>query len=284
MKKLNLLAVLAISVSLATFTTSCTNDETDNASLTVTAQDETQLSSISDDVVSSADDVITTIEAGNYAAAPSASAAQKVPTPRIIEGVIVTYDKTGNEFPKTITLDYGTTGLTGKRGNVFKGKITIVVTGKLFVAGSMRTYSFDNFSVNDNVVKGSKKVTNTGNNSWSIEVKDTVVRTDGKTVIWNSNRTRTRNLNGTPLDFSDDTLSFEGTASGVNAKGVAYTIEITKPLIISGFWPVFVKGTTLLTSEKRTVVIDYGDGNKDMIATATSNGVTKEFTLRGVKN
>ena len=288
MKKLNLFAILAVSVSLAAFTTSCNSDEPDEAALTITAQDETQVSSISDDVVSSADDVITTIEAGNYAAAPSASAAQKVPSPRNIEGVIVTYDKTGNEFPKTITLDYGTTGLTGKRGNVFKGKVIIVITGRMDVAGSMRTYTFENFTVNDNQVKGSKSVTfngvTSGKPSWSIVVKDTVVRTDGKTVIWNATRTRTRDNNGTPLIALDDTFSFSGTASGVNAKGVAYTIEITKPLVMSVVWPVFVEGTTLLTSEKRTVVVDYGDGTKDLKATATVNGVTKEFTLRGGKN
>lgn len=291
MKRLNLFAILAIFVSLATFTTSCNTEDPDDAALTVTAQDETQVSSFSDDVVSSADDVITTIEEGNYAAAPSASvsASQKVPTPRNIDGVIVTYDKTGNEFPKTITLDYGTTGLTGKRGNVFKGKIIVFITGRMNVSGSMRTYTFDNFSVNDNLIKGSKSVTFNGENvagkpTWSVVVKDTVVRTDGKTVIWNSSRIRTRDNNGTPLIALDDTFYFEGTASGVNAKGVAYTIEITKPLVMSVVWPVFIEGTTLMTSEKRTVVIDYGNGTKDYKATATVNGVTKVFTLRGGKN
>lgn len=288
MKKLNLFAILVVSVSLATFTTSCNSNEPDQASLTITAQDESQVSSISDDVVSSADDIIETVEAGNYAAAPSASAAQKVPTPHNIDGVIVTYDKTGNEFPKTITLDYGTTGLTGKRGNVFKGKIIIVITGRMTVSGSSRTYSFDNFSVNDNVVKGTKSVTFSGlvsgKPTWSIVVKDTVVRTDGKTVIWNAARTRTFDNNGTPLVKADDTFSFVGNASGVNAAGVSYTIETTKPLVMSVVWPVFIEGTTLLTTEKRTVVVDYGDGTKDLKATATVNGVTKEFTLRGVRN
>lgn len=287
MKKLNLIAILVVSVSLATFTTSCNSDEPDQASLTITAQDESQVSSISDDVVSNADDIVEQIEAGNYAAAPSASAAQKVPSPRNIDGVIVTYDKTGNEFPKTITLDYGTTGLTGKRGNVFKGKIIIVITGRMTVSGSSRTYTFDNFSVNDNVVKGTKSVTFSGivsgKPTWAIVVIDTVVRTDGKTVIWNATRTRTHDNNGTPAIKADDTFSFVGDASGVNAAGVSYTIQITKPLVISVVWPVFIEGTTLLTSEKRTVVVDYGDGTKDMKATATVNGVTKEFALRGGK-
>lgn len=287
MKKLNLIAILVVSVSLATFTTSCNSDEPNQASLTITAQDESQVSSISDDVVSNADDIVEQIEAGNYAAAPSASAAQKVPSPRNIDGVIVTYDKTGNEFPKTITLDYGTTGLTGKRGNVFKGKIIIVITGRMTVSGSSRTYTFDNFSVNDNVVKGTKSVTFSGivsgKPTWAIVVKDTVVRTDGKTVIWNATRTRTHDNNGTPAIKADDTFSFVGDASGVNAAGVSYTIQITKPLVISVVWPVFIEGTTLLTSEKRTVVVDYGDGTKDMKATATVNGVTKEFALRGGK-
>ena len=145
--------------------------------------------------------------------------------------------------------------------------------------------SYDNFSVNDNVVKGVKTVTyngdTTGNRSWTVVVNDTVIRVDGKTVISNATRIRTRlSDNGTPNLYYDDKYSIEGSATGVNANGKAYSMSITKPLIIDGVWPVYVEGTMTVTNDKRTVITDYGDGTRDMKATVTVNGVTKTINLR----
>jgi hypothetical protein len=57
-------------------------------------------------------------------------------------------------------------------------------------------------------------------------------------------------------------------------------MEIKKPLIIDGVWPVFVEGTMVITTEKRSVVFDYGDGTRDLKATATVDGVSKTISLR----
>jgi len=161
------------------------------------------------------------------------------------------------------------------------------------VTGSTRKLEYYEFFINDNQLKGSKTVTYLGSNrqvtdnvvtetpSWSISVKDTIVRADGTKLIWNSERVRTRiSNNATPLLYWDDVYSITGTANGVNAKGTAYTVEITKPLILKGGWKFFVEGTVLTTSDKRTAVLDYGNGDKDAKATLTINGVTKDINLR----
>jgi hypothetical protein len=283
MKKLNFWALLAFTFGVINFSACTSNDDLGSeATLTATALDDSQIGSISDNILASADEYVLPIESSNYAAV---SGLQRIPIVKNVDGVIITVDKSGTEFPKTITLDYGTTGIKDKRDNVLKGKIIIVVSNKMTVAGSTRSYSFVDFSVNDNKIKGSKLVTFNGETdgkpSWSVVVEDTVVKVDGKSVIVNSTRTRTlTDNNATPKIYFDDSFSITGSATGVNARGVAYTMTIEKPLITVGAWPVFVAGTTLITSEKRTVLIDYGDGTKDFKATATVNGVTKEFNLR----
>ena len=104
------------------------------------------------------------------------------------------------------------------------------------------------------------------------------MRTDGSKVIWNSERVRTRILN---TDVSVK-YSITGSSNGINGNGVAYTMEIdpTKPLVIGTGCPYFVSGAVIITTEKRSALLDYGDGTADAIATLTINGVTKEIKLR----
>jgi hypothetical protein len=290
MKRVNLLAILAISFSLTSFVACTLTPEqsvgTDEA-LSVTAQDEAQVATVNDEVISSADTYVSTIDAAGYAAVGAAAdivTPQKLGFKKIIDGVVtITVDRAGlNDFPKNICIDFGTAGVTVKRGNVLKGKIYITVTGRMTVAGSSRTFLFSDFYVNGNQLRGGKTVTFKGNNDaqkpyWTIVAKDTLVRTDSTKVIWNTERVRT---------FVEESLtgakyySITGTSNGINGKGVAYTMEITKPLIIGSGCPYFVSGSLIITTEKRTALLDYGDGTADAIATLTINGVTKEIKLK----
>ena len=286
MKKVNLLATLAITFSLTSFM-ACTTDQTvgTDASVTSTAVDEAQASNLNDQVISTVDDYVNTSDANGFA---KVNSAQKVNSISATDTVIVTIDKTGlTVFPKKISVDFGTTGYTDKRGNVLKGKIYITVSNRMTIAGSTRQIQFSDFYVNDNLVKGFKTVTYNGitdtKPSWGIVARDTITRVDGTTVIWNSDRTRTRiDDNNTPLIYWDDSYSITGSSNGINAKGVAYTmaIDATKPLVSVGGWKYFVSGAVLITTEKRTALLDYGDGTKDAKATITINGVTKDINLR----
>ena len=295
MKRVNLLAILAISFSLTSFVACTLTPEqsvgTDEA-LSVTAQDEAQSANLSDIAVATTDEYVNSFDAAGF---QTVSAAQNVNGIAAIDSgkVVITVDKTGiTVFPKKICVDFGT-GVVDKRGNTLKGKIYVTISNRMGVTGSTRKLEYYEFFINDNQLKGSKTVTYLGSNrqvtdnvvtetpSWSISVKDTIVRIDGTKLIWNSERVRTRiSNNATPLLYWDDVYSITGTANGVNAKGTAYTVEITKPLILKGGWKFFVEGTVLTTSDKRTAVLDYGNGDKDAKATLTINGVTKDINLR----
>lgn len=296
MKKVNLLAILAISISLTSFV-ACTSEEFtgSDATLSVTSQDEAEASSVSDQVVATADEYVNAFDMAGFQAVNEPQKVNGIGGIGAIDSgkVVITVDKTGiTVFPKKICVDFGT-GVVDKRGNTLKGKIYVIISNRMGITGSSRTLQFFEFFVNGNQVKGSKTITYLGSDrkvtdnvvtetpSWSISVKDTIIKADGTKIIWNSNRERTRiSNNNTPLLYWDDIYSIEGSSNGISAKGVAYTVEITKPLILKGGWRFFVEGTVLTTSEKRTALLDYGTGEKDAIATVTINGVTKEIKLK----
>ena len=280
MKKVNFFAIAAIGFSLTTMV-SCNGNLNlgTNAALTTTATDEAQVASINDEVLSTVDEYALSFDNAGY---------QRVKSLVNVDSVLITVDNSDPKvFPKVITIDFGTTGFVGKRGNTLKGKIIVSISNRMAIAGSTKTITYDNFSINDNVILGTKTVTFNGitdlKPSWTIIAKDTIERADGKTVIWNTERTRTRiDDNNTERLYWDDTYSISGSSNGINANGIAYSmvIEPTNPLIAYSNYRHFVKGSVTTTTEKRTALMDYGDGTRDNIATLTINGITKEIKLR----
>lgn len=282
MKKRQFMAMLAIAIGFAFLGTACTADfasATDSA-LATTASDEAQAATLNDEVINEADQYVNITANAGYAAVKSA---ETVSHPSITVSV-----KDSVTFPKTIVIDFGTSGFTGKRGNILKGKLIVEISDRMWKANSTKKITFDNFYVNDKKISGYKTVTNKGLNGsnnpyWTISVSDTISRTDGTQITWNSERTRERIDNGgTPLIFADDKYSITGSSNGVNAKGKTYSMAIdeSNPLIIFTNYPHFVQGAVTITSETRTAVLDYGDGKKDNKATVTINGTTKNITLK----
>ena len=284
MKKQNLLSMLVIAAGFTFFGTSCTTTESNaatDAALTTTATDEAQAASLSDVVINVADANINTLAANGY------SIPQDVKGTFDTSVMTITIDKPDStNFPKIITIDYGTTGYIVSRNDTLKGKIIVTISGKLWKSGSTKTIRLVDFYVNDNNIKGVKVITDNGLNaandpSMTEDVSDTIIRVDKSTIIRNSTRTRVRiDDNGTPKIFWDDKFSITGSTSGINAKGVAYTVAITNPLIIYNNYKFFVQGTITITTQSRSAILDYGDGTKDNKATLTINGVTKNIKLK----
>lgn len=283
MKIKNVWAILAVSAGFAFFGTSCTNDNNvaTDASLTTTATDEAQAASLSDAVVSTADTYVNTLSMNGF------SAAMAVRSDVETTGPIITVDKKDSvNFPKTVTIDFGTTGYISDENDTLKGKIIITISNNLWKSGATKTITLVDFYVNNNNVKGIKIIVNNGlnaakNPSMTETVSDTIIRVDKSTIIRNATRTRERiSDNGTPKFFWDDEFSITGGSTGVNAKGISYTVAITNPLIRYNNFPFFVKGTVTTTTDNRTAVLDYGVGTRDRKATLTINGVTKNIILR----
>jgi hypothetical protein len=163
----------------------------------------------------------------------------------------------------------------GKRGNVFKGKVIVTVSEFMLTPGSTRTIKYQNFSVNDNTVKGTKTVTCKTPLSWGVVAKDTITRaSDGAKITYSVDHTRTYVPNG-----ADSYFLIQGTASGVNAKGKSYTAEITTALKIFINYRHIVSGLLTVKSGAKTAIIDYGDGTKDDKAKVTIGAKTYEITL-----
>ena len=184
-------------------------------------------------------------------------------------------------FPKTLTIDFGSTNCQGNDGKNRRGKIVSVFTGKHNVTGTVTTTTLVDYYVNDHRVEGTKKVTHTGTNSFAIVVDGKIISPNADEVSWTSTRTRTwiegQNTNFWTLNTDtsccmffngilDDVYSITGNASGTNRNGRTFTADITTPLRVQfcGWIPEITQGVIEIQPEdlkKRTV--DFGSQECD---------------------
>lgn len=189
---------------------------------------------------------------------------------------------------RSVIIDFGSVNCVCKDGRNRRGKIIATYTGRYRQAGTVITISFDNYFVNDNQVKGTKKTTNNGVNNaghlvYTVEVNGQIIKANnGGTVSWTSTRQREWKAGeGTPLILTDDVYSITGTASGTNASGVSYTIVITQPLIRNMSCRWFESGKLDVTPQgKPTRTLDYGNTGCDANATVTILGRAYAIVLR----
>lgn len=204
--------------------------------------------------------------------------------------VKVSRDTVSESPTKILTIDFGSVNCVCKDGRSRRGKIIVKHTGQYLDSGATKIVTFDNYFVNDNQVTGTRTVTNNGHNisnnlNWTITEKGSIVLVSGAGKIsWDSYRNRELIAGESTLELSDNEYSITGKASGVNAKNLAYTANITSPLIRKmtlGCRKHFVKGTIVMTpSGKLARTIDFGNGECDNLATVSINGKSKQITLR----
>lgn len=194
---------------------------------------------------------------------------------------------TKDTVAKRITIDFGTSNCVGNDGKSRRGKIFIDYTGPYRQTGSVRNFSFDNYYVNDNKVEGSKTVTTVAGfdmttPQWSIVVNGQLqLANNGGQVNWTANRTRKMVSGKDTPEWTDDVYTIEGSASGLSARGVNFTTQITTPLRkeVSCRW--FVSGVLEHQPESKPVrKVDFGTGTCDDQATLTVRGRESTITLR----
>lgn len=192
-------------------------------------------------------------------------------------------------WPKTVSIDFGTEGCEGPFGNIRKGKIIINITDRYLKQGSVRAVIFEDFYINDFKVEGTKTVTNEGRNDdgfmyFSVELTGGKVTTPaGKVITHEFSKTRTW-IEGeqTPRWRWDDKYLIEGEASGINRFGIAYTRTITTPLLVATSCRWIMSGVVEIQPEDRPLILlNFGNGECDDVATITVNGETREIKLRG---
>ena len=187
---------------------------------------------------------------------------------------------------RILTIDFGSQNCVCKDGLSRRGKITAQFSGKYKEVNSSVMISLDNYYVQDMKVTGSKTVTFLGIGKVNILVQNAMVATPTGTISWNSNRTIEKTKGILTATIWDDEYVIAGSASGVNRKGVAYTVMIDTPLKkkVSCLAKDFVSGILTIQNDKgATLSINYdplGTEACNKLASVTVNGKTQTIVLR----
>ncbi|HRH39895.1 MAG TPA: hypothetical protein PK760_16210, partial [Flavobacteriales bacterium] len=196
----------------------------------------------------------------------------------------VTFDKSST--PRIITLDFGTVNCTANNGRQRRGRIHVSYTGHYRDEGTVITITPENYYVNDNLLLGTKTITNMGLDGnghpyFNVVVNGSLTAGDGSwTATHQAARVRTWIEGYATPDLSDDVYLITGGGSGVNRNGVPYTVNITNALRIPLSCGRITQGTVQITPTGRPVrTIDYGNGTCDGTFTVTVNGHTYTVTI-----
>lgn len=195
----------------------------------------------------------------------------------------ISVSPTGASFPKTITVDFGTTNCTATDGRSRRGQLVITITDYYRNAGCVMTVQPVNYYVNDYKVEGTKTVTNDGRNaagnlSFSVSVTNgKVTSPNGDYVEYASTRTRewiegesTTFLTNGVSGILDDVYLITGFANGTNRDGRTFTATVTSALRVELDCRWITSGTfELMPQDLKTRTIDYGTGACDNEATVS---------------
>jgi hypothetical protein len=177
-------------------------------------------------------------------------------------------------FPKTVTVNYGTTGCLCRDGKFRRGVVTLTYTAPIRRPGAVLTITVQDYYVNRKHVEGTRIITNLSANGavkYSVQVKDGKVSwPNGRGFAYASIKTVTQ-INGSETrTVRDDIYSIEGSAAIKYANGVTVTKETVSPLIKPVACDWIVKGILKVTINNVSLSIDFGNGDCDNKATLTN--------------
>ncbi|HOY31442.1 MAG TPA: hypothetical protein PKW80_06155 [Bacteroidales bacterium] len=197
-------------------------------------------------------------------------------------------------WPKTLTLDYGSTGCACNDGVTRKGQIITVITGLYVDSNSVATSTFNNFSETINGVEhnitGTQTITNLGHNAqghphFSVDVQNASVSYTEGTIHWTSQRENEWILGyDTYLNPFDDEYSVTGSANGTDINGASFSVNITSPLICKYCmsmwrWIVTSGALDIINPGYPNITVDYGNGDCDLIVYVIINGTSYTIVL-----
>lgn len=196
---------------------------------------------------------------------------------------LITLDLTAT--PKTIVVDFGNTNCLCADNRYRRGKIWLSFTAGYRDSATIITHSFDEYYVNDYQVNGLKTVINKGRGtngllSFAVDVDAKVIKPNGDSIIWKSDRINTWIEGDSSLIWWDDVYLIDGNGSGITATGLNYTLDITKSLRKEIGYKYIVSGILeIKPGNMFKRIVDYGDGTRDNEATVTINGITFNILL-----
>ncbi len=261
-------------LGVTAFTTSCKKENSQIADDTSVSKDDAWAESLYDNVTNIANEAYVNGSVGLKSTAEG----------MFLSGcATVSLDTT--VFPRELTIDFGDENCLCNDGRYRRGKILLTFNGRYWWPGTVITYGFDNYFVNDNQVDGTKTITNMGFNDdghmyFNIEVVGVIYLSGGGTLSWSTSKVREWVEGQTTWNIMDDVYHITGTSNGIRPSGETWTRVITNPLRVEIGCRWIVSGTMEITPEGLPVrYFDWGTGECDNIATVLVNGVSYTIFL-----
>jgi hypothetical protein len=191
--------------------------------------------------------------------------------------------KDSSIWPKTVSIDYGTTGCIGLNGYVRKGKISYTIDKKLLTTGAKIIVNFDNYSVNGYKLEGVYTITNNGSaNGLNVTVVLTngkVTHPDGKWYTRTSTTNWVQSAGMSTLSILDDEYNLTGNGTITSSEGNTLTGASKTNLLRKVSCVNTVSGLLDLTYNNIAGVLDFGNGECDKAAVITIAGKQYNVTL-----
>ena len=268
--------LILLSVFCLFFINNC-KQEGDNVYIT-TAKESTIAEKIFTDVKSIADEAVKGSLQTFIPAIPNT----------ILSGCItIIHDTTVN--PRKLTINFGNDpeciSLDGLKRS---GKIIVSYSGVYENTTDSIYITFENYSVNNNVVNNSSKliIKNTGRDTsgnlcYNVKITGSILKSGNSgTIDWVANRTYEW-ISGekTPLR-SDDEFLISGNTSGSGSNGFPWHVAITEKLHLKLSCKWITGGNIKITSTGfPDALLDYGNGSCDSQSTVTINNKNYYLTL-----
>lgn len=194
---------------------------------------------------------------------------------------VVTVPETG--FPKEIVIDFDGDCDTW-HGRAMSGKILITVSDAIINEGATVKVIYDNVRFGARTIKRESLLTNEGmneNGNWVISFNSTM------SITYGNGHVSVREFSGekewisgflTP-QVTDDKFFKTGSGTITVDDDFKFSRVITTPLYIDRACRFILSGVVEITRGGETMIIDYGDGECDNIASVTKNGETLEIEL-----
>jgi hypothetical protein len=182
-------------------------------------------------------------------------------------------------FPKLITIQFIDWQVGS--GRLMDGIIYIWTDGPVRLPNTTRIITFEDFYINGNLIEGVKTISNTDGVNFLITLEGGKITFEDGTFITREMERNREWIVGleTPFFIWDDEFEITGFCSGINRDGLEYSHIIVEPLLKKMSCRWIVSGTIEMQAGENLVILDYGDGECDNIATITVNGETTEITL-----
>jgi hypothetical protein len=289
MKKVNIIrktftAVIIVSVIAAACSKSSSTDTSNTDNQTAAAL--TASDAISDNLYDDAfNEVMSVNDENGLSAGRIAYTGSRVDSLSGTHGcaTVTVTPKDQSTYPKTVVIDYGTTGCTGANGVTRKGKTTYSLSGKLTASGTVISVSFTDYSANGYKVEGTYSITNNGGtNSLNITTKvvgGKITYPDGSWYAYSSTKTLLQTAGMSTSTPADDVFSITGSNTCSSSAGKSITATIKTALVKNTTCKNIVSGTIDIVYNNIKGVFDYGSGACDNLATLTIGNSVQNITL-----